>query len=179
MKLKLAIYLCLLFFSCSNEKQESTIVESIQQTGKLATVEYTLSKIIKANDNKTWYKAGDRKILLSAEASIKGGVDLQVVTKEDIDIDGETIRVVLPPPQILSVSIPPEKITVQYEEVSALRSRFSAAEREALLSQAETQIRRLADSLGILQKASENASLFMKKLLQQAGFKTVIIENRK
>ena len=50
-------------------------------------------------------------------------------------------------------------------------NRFSAAEREDLVAQAEPQILALADSLGILQTAENNAVTFMQRLFEEAGYK--------
>jgi len=163
----------LLLIACKKKEKSRNILQAIQQTGQLVTVEYSLSKIVRASDNRTWYKLGDRKILISAEATVKAGVDLQNLTGEDVTIDGKQISLQLPPPTIFSVALPPEKITVQYEDVSFFRSRFSATEREALLTQAEKQIRGLADSLGVLQTARANAISFMEKLLRQSGYETI------
>ena len=69
------------------------------------------------------------------------------------------------------LSIPPDKIRVAYEDIGAFRSVFSAAEREQLVAQAESQILSLADSLGILQTAENNAATFMQHLFQEAGYK--------
>ena len=167
-------------FSCGREeKKESAVVQSIQQTGKLVTAEYSLSKMVKASDNKTWYKIGDRRILIAAEATVKAGVDLQSIGEEDVTVNDETIRLRMPAPQIFSISIPPEKINVLYQDVSAFRSQFSAAEREDLLRQAEKQVRSIADSLGILQTAQKNAELFIRNLLQQGGYQTITIDFEK
>ncbi len=167
---------CLLLFSCQKkEKKERDVVQSIQQTGQLVTVQYSLSKIVKATDNKTWYKIGDRRILISTEATVKAGVDLQSIKEEDVAISGDGIRLRVPPPQVFSVSIPPEKIKVLYEDVSLLRNHFTAAEREVLLQQAERQVWALTDSLGILKTAQTNADLFLRKLLQQGGYKNITI----
>ena len=169
-----------MLFSCGRkEKAEGAVVHSIQQSGKLVTAAYSLSKMVKASDNKTWYKAGDRRILISTEASVKAGIDLQTLGKDDVEISGEAIRILLPSPQIFSVSIPPEKIRVLYQDVSFFRSQFSAAEREELLRQAERQVRTVADSLGILQTAQKNAELFIRNLLQQGGYQTITIEFKK
>lgn len=169
-----------ILFSCGKEeKAERNIVQAIQQTGKLVTAEYTLSKMVKARDNQTWYKIGDRRILISTEASVKAGVDLQTLSAADVEISEETIRVKLPSAQIFSVSIPPEKIRVLYQDVSFFRSRFTAAERESLLRQAEAQVKSVADSLGILQTAQKNAELFIRNLLQQGDYKTITIEFKK
>ncbi|RYZ49046.1 MAG: DUF4230 domain-containing protein [Chitinophagaceae bacterium] len=170
----------LLLFSCGREeKAERNIVQAIQQSGKLVTAEYSLSKMVKARDNQTWYKIGDRRILISTEASVKAGVDLQTLSAEDVAISEESIRVNLPAAQIFSVSIPPEKIRVLYQDVSVFRSKFTAAERESLLRQAEAQVRSVADSLGILQTAQKNAALFIRNLLQQGGYKTITIDFKK
>jgi hypothetical protein len=167
----------ILLLGCGpKEQKESVVVQSIQQTGQLVTVEYSLSKMIKATDNKTWYKLGERRILLSAQATVKAGVDLQTVTPDDVTINEKSIQLRLPAPQVFSVSIPPDKIKVLYQDVAFFRSRFSASEREDLLRQAEKQVRSLTDSLGILQTAQTNAETFLRNLLQQGGFQTIRFE---
>lgn len=169
-----------LLFSCGRkEKEENTVVQSIRQSGKLVTAEYTLSKMVKASDNKTWYKIGDRRLLISTEASVKAGVDLQALDRDDVTIRDKAITLRLPAPQVFSISIPPEKIRVLYQDVSFFRSQFSAAERELLLRQAEIQVRMVADSLGILQTARKNAERFIRNLLQRGGYQTITIEYAK
>jgi len=168
------ITLLLLLSSCRHKEKErnlpSTIL-AIQETGKLATAEYTLTKIIRASDDQTWYKIGDRKILMSCEAHLKAGIDLQRLDKNDFDVqDDSTIAVVLPHAQLFSVAIPPNKIQIAYQDIGLLRDPFSAAEREQLLAQAERQIRHLATSLSILQTAETNGVTYMQHLLQQAGY---------
>jgi hypothetical protein len=173
------IIFILLLSSCRHKEKErdlpSTIL-AIQETGKLATAEYTLTKIIRASDDQTWYKIGDRKILMSCEAHLKAGIDLQRLNKNNFDVqDDSTIAVVLPHAQLFSVDIPPGMIQVAYQDIGVLRDPFSAAEREQLLGQAERQIRSLAASLGILGTAETNAVTYMQKVLQQAGYKHVSV----
>lgn len=167
----------LLFFACGQKEKKRDLpatILAIQQTGRLATAEYTLSKIIRASDDQTWYKVGDRKILMSCEAHLKAGIDLQRISKTDFEeINDTIISVVLPHAQLMSVDIPPAKIQVAYQDIGVLRDPFSAAEREQLLAQAERQIRRLATSLGILGTAETNAVAYLRHLLQQAGYKQV------
>lgn len=170
----------LLLFSCQKkENKENAVVQAMQQTGQLVTVEYSLSKMVKAADNHTWYKLGERRILISTEAIVKAGVNLQTITEDDIIIEEDAIRLRVPAPQIFSVSMPPEKIKVLYQDVSFFRTRFSATEREAMLRQAERQIRSLTDSLGILATAQTNADTFLRKLLQQGGYQSITIEFKK
>ncbi|MEO7264095.1 MAG: DUF4230 domain-containing protein, partial [Ferruginibacter sp.] len=141
----------------------------------LATVEYTVTKIIKANDNKTWFKIGDRKILMSCEAHIKAGVDMSSITAKDFKIDGKQIEVQLPEPKVISLSIPAETIKVEYQDISLFRDPFKNAERDKLAVQAEAQIRNSIESLGILQQAKINGSLFVNNLLTRLGYEKIII----
>ncbi len=59
-------------------------VATLQEIQELATVEYTISKVVKASDNKTWYKIGDRKILITCEATVKAGIDMKDITEKSI-----------------------------------------------------------------------------------------------
>jgi hypothetical protein len=167
--------LLLLAAGCASKKKASDVMMMVKETGQLVTAEYTLSKIIKANDNKTWYKVGDRKILMSCEAVVKAGVNLEALTEQSFYVEDDSVSMILPPAQFFSLAIPPDKIKVQYQEVDLLRDPFSAAEREGLLAQAEEQIRGTVDSLGILQTAQANAALYLEHLLGAAGFSKVHI----
>ena len=162
--------------ACSEKKDaEKEILFSLKEMSDLATVEYTVTKIIKANDNKTWFKVGKRKILMSCEAYIKAGVDISSITKKDFTIDDKRITLQLPPPKLISLSIPPEKIKVEFQDISLFRDPFNSAERDQLAAQAETQIRNSVDSLGILQQAKVNTSLFINNLLVRLGYQNITI----
>jgi len=147
----------------------------VKKTGQFVTAEYILSKIVKASDDKTWYKVGNRKILMSLEAHLKAGIDFQTINETNFVAEDSLLSVTLPHAKIFSLNIPPEKIKLEYQKIDFLRDDFSAAEREHLLAQAEVEIRKLADSLKILNTAEENAALFLEKLLKQSGYETVRI----
>lgn len=158
---------------CREDRRLENTILAIKKTGMLVTAEYTLGKIVKASDDKTWYKVGNRKILMSLEAELKAGIDLQDLTGKNFRQKDNTLFVTLPHARIFSLSIPPEKIKLEYQEIDLLRDNFSAAEREKLLAQAEGQIRKLANSLKILNTAEENAALYFENLLQQNGYQKV------
>ena len=141
----------------------------------LATVEYTVTKIIKANDDKTWYKLGDRKILMSCEAHIKAGIDLSKISAKDFTIHDKDIQLRLPLPKIISLSIPAETLKVEYQEVSLFRDPFKTAERDQLAVQAETQIKNSIASLGILDQAKINTELFINNFLVKLGYQNINI----
>ncbi|MEO6219585.1 MAG: DUF4230 domain-containing protein [Ginsengibacter sp.] len=150
-------------------------VLGLQKMSDLATAEYVVTKIIKANDNKTWYKVGDRKILMSCKATLVAGIDMSKISEKDIKIDGYKISLTLPPARLLYININPEDIKTAYEDVSMFRTKYSSQERDELATQAEIQIKESADSLGIFVTAETNATLFINNFLKKEGFQNIII----
>lgn len=175
--IRIFLFASLFFFGCAGNKQpdQKPDVLSLKEMSELATVEYTITKIIKANDNKTWFKMGDRKILMSCEATIKAGIDLGKLSENDFSISDKKITIRLPYPKIISLNIPPEKLKVEYQEVSAFRDPFKSGERDALAAQAETQIKTSLEQLGILEQAKANTSLFVSNFLKQLGYENISI----
>lgn len=163
---------------CSDRVPEDTTqreIEAISQMRELSLVEYRVRKIVKANDEGEWYKIGDRKILLSCTAYLKAGIDLSGFSAENVDInrlDG-SVTVTVPHAKLLSLDMPASDIREEYDHVTMLRHSFSAEERNALLRQGEKQIRSSVPSLGILEKAEENARRFFESVFTKMGFTSV------
>ena len=118
---------------------------------------------------------GDRKILLSCTAYLKAGIDLATFGPDDVDIDwtGNRVTVTIPHATLLSLDMPASEIREEYDHVTMFRHSFSAEERNALLRQGEKQIRSSVPSLGILEKADENARRFFASVFGKMGFETV------
>jgi hypothetical protein len=173
----LIILTTVLLWSCNSRRLPTTVetVATLQEMQELATVEYTISKVVKANDNKTWYKIGDRKILITCQATVKAGIDMTDLSEKNISLSEKSIRIRLPQPKVLSVNLPPEGIQVAFEEIAFFRKEFTSAERDDLLKQAEQQIRNSGSELGILEQAKTNTQLFLSKFLLQLGFEKVEI----
>ena len=150
-------------------------VLAFKEMSELATVEYIVTKIVKADDNRTWYKVGDRKILMSCEASIKAGIDFSKINEGDVTIDGKSISLVLPKAHLISMNIRPEDVRVEYQETGFFRDEFSTADRDALLMQGEKQIKNSVEALGVLTAAETNASLFISNYLKTLGYNRINI----
>lgn len=172
-----------LFQGCTDRSLEETArreIQAISEMRQLSLVEYRVRKIVKADDEGAWYKLGDRKILLSCTAYLKAGIDLTDFGPDDVDVnrlDG-SVTVRIPHATLLSLDMPPSGIREEYDHVTLLRSEFSAEERNALLRQGEKQIRESVPSLGILEKADENARRFFESVFAKMGFTEVTIEFR-
>ena len=166
-----------LLWNCAPKKEPpKPIIFSLQQIGKLATAEYLISRIVKGEDNQTWYKIGGRRILISCTASVKAGIDFTKLQPQHVNQqeDGK-VFVQLPPPQIISLNIRPEDIKMAYTDVGVFRDPFSSGEINAIMKTAEMQIRRQVNSLDILPAAQTNASAFVTRFLTAAGFKEVYV----
>jgi hypothetical protein len=174
---QLILILLLFLLSCGKkgETAERPGVLTLREMSDLATVEYTVTKVIKASDNKTWFKVGDRKILMSCEAHIKAGIDMSAITKNSFTVTGKNIEVSLPPPKVISISVPAENIKIEYETVGMFRDKFTSHDRDALAAQAEQQIRNSIDSLGILNQAKVNTSMFVANFLKRLGYENISI----
>ena len=153
---------------------------AMEEMAELGTVEYTITKIIKADDN-AFYTVGDRKILFSCQSTMKAGISLADFNKENVKVNEaeKSVEIVLPKAKVLAFNMPAEKIKLEYEKVGALRFDFTAEERNKLLKQGEESILADAENLGILADAEKNAKTFFEALLKQVGFEKVNINFNK
>jgi len=179
----IVLFVLFVAISCKQKQDYSKLEEQaskIATLSELGTVEYVVSKIVKASDDATWYKYGDRKILFSCKANLKAGVDLSSLISEDIktDFENRTISITLPKAKLLSINMKPENIYLVYEKTSLTRSSFSNKERDAVMAQGEKDIRDSVEELGILIDAEKNAKTFLEALLKQAGYMKINVEFR-
>jgi hypothetical protein len=170
------LYGCMLTACGKSKLAKEQEILVLREMSNLVTTEYVVTKIIKANDNQTWYKAGDRKILMSCRASIQAGIDLSAIQASSIDLQGKSVTLQLPPAKVIAVNMPPENIVVEYQDVDFFRSPFKAGERDALAAQAESQIRSGAATMGILRTAEANAKQFLTGFLKRLGYEQIIIQ---
>ena len=157
-------------------------VQLMTATGELATVEYTVSKIIKAKDC-TWWKIGEKRVLFKCNAYLQAGVDMASYddSKTRIDSSAMAITVTLRKVKILSCRMPFEEIRLVESEATGFRHQFSAEERQLLLQQGEQSI--LADvesgKYAILADAERNTRIFFERMLTRLGYKSVTIKFEK
>lgn len=176
----------ILLVSCSKEqapeisleKKLSQKLSEITEVAELGSVEYTVTKVVKASDDESWYKIGDRKILFKCTAYLKAGIDLKKFDASKIVINEEkkSVVITLPKAELLALNMPPDKSVLAYENVGTFRSRFSAADKNRLLQLGEQSIRDEVPNLGILDDAQKNADSFFKSLLTQLGFELVSVK---
>jgi hypothetical protein len=173
----LILILSLIFSNCKKQKsipEQKAAILSIKEMQQLASVEYQVSKVVKATD-KAWFKLGDRKILIRCKAKVKAGIDLAGLTEKQIVIENEQITLYLPHAKILALQILEEDIDTPIESTGFFRDRFSLAEKQQLLTQAEQDIREKCSTLGIEKDAEKFAQQYLENLLKQIGYNKVNI----
>lgn len=168
-----SICLALLMSGCSpSDSEVENRVVNLVNMSELGTVEYTVRKIIKIDDQQKW-AYGSRKILFSATAYLKAGIDMSQL---GVLPDGNSVTVTMPHAKLVSFNMPAEEINTEFEHYGKLRSRFNADEQNQLLQQAEEDIRNDVPNFGILEDAERNASEFLKALLSQMGYTNINIK---
>lgn len=179
----------ILLLGCKDKKElPEDNVYDIRQIGELSTTEYTITKVIKLDDQhglediwekwddvRSWTKFGDRKILISCRAKVKAGVDLSKIGKDDILVNGSTITIILPPAEITNFSIEPKDVHTEVESVSWFRDHFTQEEKNDFLKQGEEAIRRDLENSGIYENATDEAEIFIQDFYKRQGFEKVII----
>ena len=169
----------LLAVACKGGRLQRMTEESLHQlsaAGELVTCEYTVSKVIKADDMVPW-KIGERKILFCCNAYLKAGIDMSGYNPDKTIVDPEhkSIILVLPPPKVLSLNMPAEEIRQVYSHVTGLRMDFSAEERSRLLRQGEEAIMLDVPQLGIIPDARRGAVTFFDSFLRRLGYEDINI----
>ena len=152
-----------------------TVQQALQNSTQLATVQYTITKVVKANDNLTWYKLGNRKIVYSLTAYITAGINLSKLTTSNISIKNKSITVALPAAEIVSIDIPVSMVKEEVTEIGILRTPFTNTEKNELLLQGEQAIKQQITQLNILTIAKTNAEKMIENFLKNLGYSNVTI----
>ncbi len=152
------------------------VVEGIQELDQLATVRWTESVPI---TRETGGDIVDRlfngeKVLVIATGEVEAGVDLGAVGKDDVIVNGDTVTIDLPEPEILSASLDEEKTRVYDRDFSPLNIRPDDDLVEVARLQAVEKIRAAARENKILDTAEDNSEDSIRAFVTTLGFEEVL-----
>jgi hypothetical protein len=156
------------------------IVTQVQQLSQLATVRYTVQKIIGLKEQKS--PVGSESILLIVQARVEAGIDLGSMRPDDVILrrDGAVV-VRLPDPKILNAFIDEKETKVWDREKTWWTPwvPFSLdLEHRARLAGLDAATKAALD-MGILTQAQRNAETSIRVTLQLAGHKSVTVVPRR
>ena len=151
-----------------------TIVHQIQPLGRLETVQYTVEKIITAEENQgIWGPLFGDRLLFVAHGVVLAGLDLSKMGPEDVRLEQDTLYLRLPPPEIFLVALDNQKSYVYDRRKGLLTKGDIHLETEARKA-AENAIREAALEDGILDLARKNGEAFLYRFLAPLGFSRIV-----
>lgn len=172
------IVLLMLLFGCGPDRaaQERELLSRLQRSSDLATTEMVFSKVIKGTKTTRLlgFTTGTSDFLAEAEARAKAGVDLSQVQVEAIDWEQQSIRLRLPPPKIISFSIPAESIRINEEYTrNHYFSELEAEDMDQFMKQAEVEMRAALNNQDLIGQTREKTERFLREFLAKAGFSDI------
>jgi len=154
------------------------VVEGVRELDQLATVRWTESVPV------TRQSGGDvldrllsgEEVLVIAMGEVEAGVDLSEIGKDDVRVEGDTVTMRLPEPEILSSSLDEEKTRVYDRDFSPLNVRPDDELVEEARLRAIEKVEETARENGILETAEANAENSIRAFITTLGFEEVRFE---
>lgn len=154
-----------------------SVVEKIRQLSRLETVDYSVDKVVEGARENPYlpdFLVGD-KLLLVAHGEIIAGVDLSQLKAGDVSVNGSSVQVRLPAPQILTSRLDDGRTRVFSRATGLLVPTDPNLESQVRMT-AEQQFTQAALADGILDKARQNARASVSALLYGLGFHQVNVQ---
>jgi hypothetical protein len=159
------------------DMSQPTVVDRIQKLQRLATVVFTMEKIVtggKQSEVLPDFLAGDRLLMLVHGEAI-AGIDFATLKTGDVRVERKQVRLHLPQARVLVTRLDSEKTRVYSRQTGWLVPTDPNLESQ-VRAEAEKQLLQSALADGILQKAQENARSTITSLMQGMGFVEVQFE---
>ena len=175
----IVLFIAVQFVSC-RKPDGGLVVSKIQKASKLATAEFTLNKAVVATKGKTilWMiELNEAIFVANTQAIIKAGIDLEKLKKNDVEINGKSIRIALPYVEILNFSYPIDKVVID-ESITedAFMNKYSIKDYDNILEDAELKIREVIPYLGIEDATKQKTRALLETLLRSLGYTEIYLE---
>ncbi|NPV86400.1 MAG: DUF4230 domain-containing protein [Anaerolineae bacterium] len=155
-----------------------TIIHEVRALSRLETIQYSVEKIITAENRQgdLAFLFGDR-LLFVAHGTVIAGVDLGKVRPEDIWLEGDVLFIRMPQPEVFIATLDNEKSYV-YDRDTGLLTRGDIHLETSARQVAEKEIMKAAIEDGILKQAGENAEMFLTRLFLKLGYQEVVFSQK-
>ncbi|MBW4419492.1 MAG: DUF4230 domain-containing protein [Myxacorys californica WJT36-NPBG1] len=160
----------------------SVVIQQVREASELTTAVYTMEAVVPTQQDAAiaGVVVGTTKLLYIARGEVRAGVDLSALNPSDVQVTGDTLRLRLPPPQLLDKKIDVTKSSVYDYNRGFLGLGPDTAPELQRLAQEEAlkKIQTAACADGVLEKASDRAKLVVTQLVRVSGVKTVLVETQ-
>jgi hypothetical protein len=160
--------------SLSVDTSLPTVVSKIQRLERLETVVYNMDKVVEGSRQSAYFPdflAGD-KLLLVVHGQTVAGIDLSHLQASDVLIQGRSIRVHLPEPEVFATTLDNAKSRVYSRETGLFVAADPNLETE-VRAKAQQDLQQSAIADGILDTARKNAASTLTTMLLGLGFEIV------
>lgn len=167
----------------TNKQTEDAVVEKITELNELATAEAYLKVIVERENNALFGEeigldipGTKQKLLVVMPGTVRAGVDLSKITKEDVQVDEEkkTIQVTAPEPQIQGkATLDLEKVQV-FSTNGLFRDEATVKDGYSLANDAQKLMIKEAETAGLLKHAKTNAEQAIRNLFSALDYETTI-----
>lgn len=152
-------------------------IQSIKAQAQLSTVKYnTVTEIYNETPPEgiiDEFLGNKEQLLMLVYGEVQAGFDLSKLDENDIWTDGTRVRLVLPPPEILTTSIDFDRTHVVYYKNNLLFDNNNPNLQGDALKQAQEAIKQAALTEGVLERANDYGQLYFENFLHSAGFTDV------
>jgi hypothetical protein len=151
-----------------------SIIHDVRTLARLETIQYSIEKVVTADSGQQDLTIlfGDRLIFV-AHGTVLAGIDLAELGEDDLWLDGGTLYVRLPKPQIFIATLDNDKSYV-YDRDTGLFTKGNIDLETMARQAAEEEIEKAAMEDGILDLAQTNAEYYLSRLFQTLGYPQVI-----
>ena len=173
------------FASCRPHRDKEFLVTRIRSAAKLATTEVVLNKLVVSDleQNRVLgvFKRTDKTVIFDSEARVKYGIRLDKLSNRDVQVWNDSIRILLPPVEIISFDYPHESYIQRWplsdvDLIKADEDKFFQLDEVFRL--AEKDIRFKMRLLGLKEEAELRTIVFLETFLQKIGYYNVNIAFR-
>jgi hypothetical protein len=151
-----------------------TYINEVRALARLETIQYSIEKVITAEQNQGTFSFlfGDR-LLFVAHGIVIAGIDMEKMTPQGMRFENDVLYVTLPPAEVFIATLDNQKSYV-YDRDTGLLSQ-GVQDLETLARQAaEDEIRKAALEDGILTQAQTNSENYLYRFFQALGYQNVI-----
>ena len=162
--------------------QTAIIVEQVRRIGELSSAGYYEELVLTDRDESYLGElkrasglnrlTGNSDFVIICKGRVRAGFDLTKVEAADFSVSGDTLRMTLPPVEILDVVLNP----ADYELFAGHRTHEQTT---GLLLQAKQRLRTNAIRDGVLTQAEASAGNQLRNLFLAMGYREVILTFRK
>ncbi|MBP5339882.1 MAG: DUF4230 domain-containing protein [Prevotella sp.] len=154
------------------------LLSNIQQCSRLYTTEYRVHKVVACESNREVGALGisiglnvfgQRKVVIPMEATLKGYVDLGLMTADNIERQGRQITVTLPDPQVMLTATRIDHEGIKHY-VTGFRDDFTDRELALLEAEGREAIINDVPRMGIERAARASAVRLLIPIFEQMGF---------